>query len=109
MKGFTLFRNGAIILVILGLIFSLTGEKGKFLLWLAHYRQPFADYYFYYITLLGEYHAFIVCGLLLWLSSWKKMITVPTLGGILIITSYTLKSFFEHERPILYLNRIGYE
>ncbi len=109
MKGFILFRNGAVILVILGLIFSLTGEKGQFLLWLTGYRHPFADYYFYYVTLLGEPHGFIVCGLLLWLTSWKKMITIPSLGGILVVTSYSLKTFFEHERPILYLNRIGYE
>ena len=109
MNGFKLFINGAAVLVIIGLIFSLTGEKGQFLLWLAQYRHPIADYYFYYVTRLGEPPGFIACGLLLWLSSWKKMVTIPTLGGILVMASYGLKSFFEHERPKLYLERIGYE
>lgn len=109
MKDFKLFINGAAVLVILGLLFSFTGEKGQFLLWLAEYRHPIADHYFYYVTRLGEPHGFIACGLLLWLLSWKKMITIPTLGGILLVTSYSLKSFFEHERPRLYLERIGYE
>jgi len=109
MKGFMLFMNGAVILIILGLIFSLTGEKGQFLIWLTSYRHPFADYYFYYATLLGEPHGFVACALLLWLASWKKMITIPILGSILVVTSYTMKEFFQNERPLLYLNRIGYE
>lgn len=109
MKGFDLYRNGAVILVLLGLAFSLTADKAQFLLWLAKHRNTFADYFFYYVTKLGELQGFVICGLLLWLTSWKKMATVPALGAIVLGASYTLKSFFQHERPSLYLSRIGYE
>ncbi len=109
MKGFNLYRNGAVILVLLGLIFSLTADKAQFLLWLAGHRNTFADYYFYYATRLGELSGFVIGGLLLWLSSWKKMVTVPALGCLVLGVSYTMKDFFQHERPSIYLNRIGYE
>ena len=109
MKGFRLFLNGAIILIILGLIFSLTEEKSQFLIWLAHHRHSTTDYFFYYITLFGEEYGFIAIGILLWFDSWKKMITVPVLGGIVLVTSYSLKILFEHERPVIYLDRICYE
>jgi membrane-associated phospholipid phosphatase len=109
MNGFRVFIVGAVILILIGLIFSLTGEKSQFLVWLAYHRYPVSDYYFYYVTLLGEEYGFIVAGILLWFYSWKKMITIPILGGIVVITSYVLKSIFEHERPVLYLDRICYE
>ncbi|MFZ1677742.1 MAG: phosphatase PAP2 family protein [Saprospiraceae bacterium] len=109
MKGFDLYRNGAIILVFLGLAFSLTADKAQFLFWLAKHRSTFADYYFYYATKLGELEGYVICGLLMWLASWKKMVTVPILGVIVLGSSYMLKSFFQHERPALYLERICYE
>ncbi|MEP6793711.1 MAG: phosphatase PAP2 family protein [Saprospiraceae bacterium] len=109
MRGFNIFRNGAVILVLLGLIFSLTADKAQFLLWLAKHRDTFADYYFYYVTKLGEFPGFVICGLLLWISSWKKMLTVPALGALVLGTSFTLKEFFQHERPSIYLSRIGYQ
>lgn len=109
MKGFDLFRNGAIILVLLGLAFSLTADKSQFLFWLAKHRSTFADYFFYYATKFGELEGYVLCGLLIWFSSWKKMVTVPALGAIVLGASYTLKSFFQHERPSIYLERIGYD
>lgn len=109
MRGFVLFRNGAAIILILGLIFSLMTEKAQFLLWLTQFRNPVADYYFYYITKLGEPIGFVICGLWLGISSWKKLITIPVLGVIVMLTSYSLKEFFQFERPSLYLDRMCYE
>ncbi len=109
MKGFSLFRNGAVILLIFGLLFTIIEDKAWFLLWLSQYRNVVTDYYFYYVTKLGEPYSFVACGLLLWLSSWKKMITVPLVGVLVIMTSYSLKLYFHFERPSLYLSRIGYQ
>ena len=109
MKGFFLFINGAVILIVIGLIFSLIQDKGHLLLFFAHNRYTVINYFFYYVTLLGEPHGFIVCGLLLWLISWKKMLTIPVLGAIVIVTSHLLKELFHHERPSLYLDKIGYD
>src|SRR4029079_4925378 len=106
MKGFDIYRNGAIVLILLGLFFSLTTDKALFLIWLAKHRDTFADYYFYYVTRLGELPGFVIFGLLLWISSLQNMITVPGLGSIVLGISYTMKEFFQHERPSLYLSRI---
>jgi len=109
MRGFDVFRNGAVILVIVGLLFSLITDKAQFLIWLTNFRNPVADYFFYYVTHLAEMYGYIVCGILLCLVSWKKMVTIPVLGVVVLLTSYLLKEFFQHERPSLYLERICYE
>ena len=109
MRSFYVFVTGAVIMMIIGLFASLFSEKAHFLLWLFEWRYPAADYYFYYITKLGEEHGFIFFGILLWISSWKKMLPVPILGIIVTVVSYVLKLFFQHERPSLYLQKINWE
>lgn len=108
MKDFALFRNVAIVLFIFGAIFSLTAEKSQFMLWMAHSRIPLTDYFFYYATKMAEPPGFAICALFLWFSSWKKMATVPIVGCLVIIFSFSLKLLFHHERPSLYLERLGY-
>jgi membrane-associated phospholipid phosphatase len=109
MKAFYVYVIGAVILMIIGLVASMMSEKAFFLLWLSERRNLFADYYFYYLTKLGESYGFILFGLFLLTQSWKKMLPVPVLGGIVMLTSYLLKQFFQHERPSLYLKRIEWE
>jgi len=109
MKPFQLFAGGAFILMLVGLLGTIINEKAHFLLWLCDCRHPVLDYYFYYITMLGEEYAFIFFGLLLWIMSWKRMITIPILGGVVMLVSYLSKLAFQHERPSLYLEKIGWE
>lgn len=109
MKGFHVFVIGSAILMMAGLIAGIIHEKAHFLLWLCECRHPVADHYFYYITLVGEPHGYIFFGLLLWMISWRKMLTVPVLGILVTIMSFLLKEFFQYERPALYLDRIGWE
>ena len=94
MKAFYVYSTGAALLLIAGVIASLFNEKAEFLIWLGNWRSPVADYFFYYVTLLGESYPFIFFGILLWLESWKKMLTVPILGLVVSLTSYLLKLFF---------------
>ncbi|MEO6132709.1 MAG: phosphatase PAP2 family protein [Saprospiraceae bacterium] len=109
MKGFGLFKYGAFLFFIIGLVFSLIQQKAQFLIWLVHYRIPYADYYFYYATRLAEPVGFMACAIFLWFYSWKKMITVPFAGAIVLVVSFSLKLLFHHERPSLYLSRIAYD
>ncbi|HUR30290.1 MAG TPA: phosphatase PAP2 family protein [Saprospiraceae bacterium] len=109
MRAFYVYVTGAVILMVIGLLSSLISEKAFFLLWLSEWRNPVADYYFYYLTKLGESYGYILFGIFLLTQSWKKMLPVPVLGGIVMLTSYTLKQFFQHERPSLYLKRIEWE
>ena len=100
---------GAVVLFLIGISMSFIGDKGFFLKWLAHNRNVLADYYFYYTTRLGEPFGFIIISLIVWLKSWRRMVIIPLAGGIVTLVSYLLKSLFSHERPILYLNRTGWE
>ena len=109
MKAFYVFVTGAVLLMAVGVIASLLNEKAFFLLWLSERRHSFPDYYFYYVTRLGEEYGYIFFGIMLWLTSWRKMLTIPVLGLIVSLLSYGLKQFFRHERPSLYLNRIEWE
>ena len=109
MRAFYVFVTGAVIMMILGMIGVMFFEKADLLLWLYEWRHPVADYYFYYVTMLGEEHGFIFFGLLLWLTSWRKMLTIPVLGLVVTIISYLSKLYFQHERPSLYLKRLGWE
>ncbi len=109
MKAFYVYVTGAIILMLIGLVACMFNEKAHFLLWLWEWRSPVPDYYFYYVTMLGEEYGFIFFGIMLWILSWKKMITIPVLGLSVMLLSYLLKQFFQHERPSLYLEEIGWE
>src|SRR5688500_8099941 len=99
MKAFYVFVGGAGILITLGFLASIFYEKAEFLLWLFASRHTIADYFFYYITKLGESYAFIFFGLFFLATSWRKMIPVPILGLVVTIMSYLLKIYFRHERP----------
>ena len=103
-----LYWIGASMMIAIGALASLIYGKGDFLIWLAHHRHPFLDYYFYYITKAGEPIGFIVVGLLLLISSWRKMIFVPVIGVITTSLTYMMKTFFQHERPALFLKKMDW-
>ena len=109
MRSFYVYASGAAILIIIGLIASLFNHKAHFLIWLIEWRYPLADHFFYYVTLLGEEHAFVFFGILLWIRSWKKMLAIPILGLIVMLVSFLLKQFFKHERPSVYLDSINWD
>jgi len=107
-KSKTGFGIWASIIIGSGLIASLAAGKGDFLIWLALHRNSFLDYYSYYITKASEPIGYILVGLLLLISSWKKMLFVPAVGLISTFVTYSLKMFFQHERPALFLKRMNW-
>lgn len=109
MNAWKIYVTGTILFLVIGITLTFPGDKGYFLKWLTEHRNPFLDYYFYYITRLGEEYGFVVIGLILWLRSWRKMLVIPLLGAIVILVSYLLKNLFSEERPLLYLRRIGWD
>lgn len=98
----------ATVLIGIGAVFSLVYEKGVFLMWLALHRNLFLDYYFYWITRACEPIAYVIMALVLLISSWKKMVTIPLAGLLTSLLTYLLKIFFYHERPALYLERLNF-
>ena len=109
MRAWKIFVIGTFILISFGISMTFLGDKGHFLKWLTTHRNVFMDYYFYHVTKLGEEAGYFIIGIILWLRSWRKMVMVALLGGIVTVASYLLKQFFEQERPSLYLKRIGWD
>ena len=109
MRAWKLFIIGTILFIATGVSLTFLGDKGHFLIWLSSHRNPIMDQYFYHVTKLGEEVGFFIIGIILWLRSWRKMIMIALLGGIVTLISYMLKSFFDQERPLLYLRRIGWD
>jgi len=107
-KSAWIYWIGASILLCIGAAASLIYDKADFLMWLAYHRNAFLDYYFYYITKVGEPIGFIIVGLIFLVSSWKKMLLIPVLGLITTLLTYLMKSYFYHERPALFLKSIDW-
>jgi membrane-associated phospholipid phosphatase len=98
----------ASVLISIGAIASLATGKGDFLIWLAHHRNQFLDYYFYYITRAAEPIGFIIVALIFLVSSWKRMVLIPILGLLSTVFTYVMKRLFQHERPALFLKKMDW-
>lgn len=109
MNAWKMYITGTVLFIGVGIALTFPGDKGFFLKWLTEYRNPVLDHYFYYITKLGEDYGFIVIGLILWMRSWRKMVLIPMLGLVVSLVSFLLKKLFSEERPLLYLNRTGWD
>jgi membrane-associated phospholipid phosphatase len=109
MKAWKVFVVGSLIIMLAGISLTFAGDKGHLVKWLAMYRTPFADQFFYHVTKLGEEIGFVIVGIMLWLMSWRKMVFIPILGGVVTLLTYLLKKFFQHERPRIYLDRTGWD
>ncbi len=107
-KSFRAYLIVAFTLMAIGGFASLTRDKGIVLIWLANHRNSFLDYYFYYITKAGEWIGFVAIGLVFLISSWRKMVLVPGMALTTTTLTYVMKTFFHHERPSIFLDRIGW-
>ena len=106
--GWRWFVIGACVVLGIGGIASLIGHKSDFLIWFSGERITFFDYFFYYITKAGEPFGFILVGILLLFSSWKKTFLITFIGGVVTVVTYYLKMFFQHERPADFLKSIDW-
>lgn len=107
--GWRVFVIGSCILLGAGVLASFIGHKSDFLIWFTGERSYFLDYFFYYITKLGEPPGYILAGILLLFSSWKKTALIPFIGGVVTLITYILKSLFQHERPADFLKTINWD
>lgn len=109
MKSTLQYLISALIVLLTATILTLTSAREDFLLYLTSHRHPVADYFFYYITKLGEAAGYVIVGVILIITKWRKAITIPIAGLLVTIVTYFLKRYFRHERPSIYLDRIQWE
>lgn len=109
MNSWKFFVTGLVVFVVLAIGLSVVWGNGHFLMWLTGHRSLFLDYFFYYVTKLGEEHGFIVIGVLFLFRHWRRSVMIALLGLAVTVATFILKSIFQFERPDLFLTRIGWE
>jgi membrane-associated phospholipid phosphatase len=109
MNSWRIFSIGTVVFVLVSLVASTVLGHGQFLMWLSGHRSPAADYYFYYVTKLGEEHGFVLIGVIFLFRYWRRSLMIAVMGLTVTVVTYLLKSFFQFERPSLFLNRMGWE
>jgi membrane-associated phospholipid phosphatase len=85
------------------LIVVLFLDKGTFLLWLNQKHNPFGDAFFSSVTLLGEWHIFVIAGVLLLLYRIYYAILLTLTGLVhLLIVQFLKILVFNASRPALH-------
>lgn len=83
-------------------------EKGTFLLWLNERHNPFGNVFFRYVTLLGEFHIYILVGVALLIYRYYYAILLVLVGGIhYLIVQFLKQIVFNTGRPTAFLQDAG--
>jgi membrane-associated phospholipid phosphatase len=91
-----------------GLTGSLSFPKETLTLFLAQYRSPFGNIFFDFATKLGEWYPILpVFAVLLYKKDWRNTLTFSVLIVGVLGLAGTLKDYFYHARPELYLKYNG--
>lgn len=89
--------------VLFGGIALLVIDKGAVVIFFSEHRTAFGDFFFTWITRLGEWVPYVVGFVIfLFLKEYKKAISIPLLAGLVTAVSFVTKSIFRQPRPARY-------
>jgi len=91
-----------VILFFLGIAVVLNTEKATFLKLLDRHRTIELNSIFQFITKFGEYYIFVFFFFIYLYQNFRISFSILVLGVVMPITSYFLKGFFKHPRPLTY-------
>lgn len=84
----------------IALVFVLSMEKGAFITWLNQKHNPIGNVFFSYITYLGEWHVYVITGVILILYRYYYAILLTIIGVTQLLIIQFLKIFvFNSARP----------
>ncbi|MBV6654613.1 MAG: phosphatase PAP2 family protein [Mameliella sp.] len=101
------FFSGMLQFVLFGALLLVLMETGAFVWFFSRHRSPLLDLLFVYGTKLGEPVAFVAMLILLLFVKFRNALAIPLLGLSVSIISYLTKSFFAHDRPFAYFEKLG--
>lgn len=82
------------------LVFNI--EKGDVILYFNSLQNDFLDFFFKYVTKLGEEIAYIVLFIIFLFIRYRTSILMGLIGLAVTLISFLLKNFFGHMRPSLF-------
>lgn len=101
------FFSGLSQFLLFGAILLLLMETGTFVWFFSRHRSAVLDFLFVYGTQLGEPIGFIAAALMLLFIKFRHVIVIPFLGFSVSVISHFSKSFFAHDRPLAYFEKLG--
>ncbi|MFK7771481.1 MAG: phosphatase PAP2 family protein [Saprospiraceae bacterium] len=82
-------------------------EKPDVIFFFSDRRTPFLDLFFTYVTKMGEEIMYLVFLISFLFVKVRYAILIPLIGIAVSIISHLTKSFFAHDRPLMYLENMG--
>lgn len=98
------FVVGTLVVVLIGLAYLLTIEKGDFILLLNAKHTDTWNAFFLWCTSMVELPVYIVLGIFYYFVNKRFSLLIGLSGCLTVVVSLGLKSLFLHKRPILYFS-----
>ena len=93
--------------IILGAVLLFQIEKPDSILFFSERRTPFFDAFFSYATKMGEELTYVIFLILFLFIKIRHSILIPVVGFLVTGISYVTKTFFAHNRPLVFLENMG--
>lgn len=95
-----------VVFLIVGGIALTQIKTGDFIYFFSNSRTPFGDFFFAWFTKVGEEPTYILLILACLFIRFRYSILISITGIVTMIVSFSSKSFFLHDRPILYFEKL---
>ncbi len=90
------------------LIYPLWWQQLDAIFFFSEHRVWWADFFFLYWTMMGEFLPYVALVLLFYIFAKKNIaLTISATGIVILVVSAILKRTFEHLRPMTVLERAG--
>lgn len=93
--------------LLIGGLLLLQIQTGDDIFFFSERRSAFGDWFFRWFTTMGEAWIYFPIAFLLLFLRFRQGLTVPFIGGTVMVITYGLKSFFAHDRPLAFLSKEG--
>ena len=81
--------------------------QGEEIIWLSRHRSTVADAFFRGVTMMGEGYIFFAVGFVFLFLRRRDWIWSSVLGLLVMLTAYAAKSWFSHDRPYAWFQKMG--
>ncbi len=100
------FLTSCLLFFIFGGILLSQIEKPDTIFFFSERRTAFSDLFFLYFTKVGEEFFYLLFFIVFLFVKVRYAILIPLVGVIVSIFSSILKSYFKHDRPLMFLENL---
>jgi len=101
------FFIGFGVFMLVALLLLLFIEKGAAIFYLSNQRTAIADWVFKFGTKLGEPYLYLAAVVFLIFQRYRSALSIPLIGLSAMLMSFGSKEIFNHDRPMLFFNKLG--